>query len=84
MPNLQWNVLMKTDSKALTKGEQFVVAEGRTVCVCYDSHSTERLPADISYRVTQKKRELLKNPTKIEEIHLKKILTETEPLQLAF
>jgi hypothetical protein len=32
--------------------------------------------------VTQKKRELLKNPTKIEEI--KKKLTEIEPLQLAF
>ena len=32
-----------------------------------------------------KKRELLKNPTKIEEIPLpKKILTEIEPLQLAF
>ena len=36
------------------------------------------------YRVTQKKRELLKNPTKIEEIQEKKILTEIEPLQLAF
>ena len=33
----------------------------------------------------KKKRELLKNPTKIEEIQQKKILlTETEPLQLAF
>jgi len=31
-----------------------------------------------------KKRELLKNPTKIEEIQGKKILTEIEPLQLAF
>ena len=31
-----------------------------------------------------KKRELLKNPTKIEEIKEKKILTEIEPLQLAF
>ena len=36
------------------------------------------------YRVTQKKRELLKTPTKIEEIEEKKILTEIEPLQLAF
>ena len=37
------------------------------------------------YRVTQKKRELLKNPTKIEEIKKKKnLLTEIEPLQLAF
>ena len=31
-----------------------------------------------------KKRELSKNPTKIEEIQEKKILAETEPLQLAF
>jgi len=28
--------------------------------------------------------ELLKNPTKIEEIQEKKLLTEIEPLQLAF
>ena len=32
------------------------------------------------YRVTQKKRELLKNPTKIEEIQEKNLLTETETL----
>jgi len=31
-----------------------------------------------------KKRELLKNPTKIEEIQEKKLLTDIEPLQLAF
>jgi hypothetical protein len=31
-----------------------------------------------------KKRELLKNPTKIEEIQEKKSLAEIEPLQLAF
>ena len=31
-----------------------------------------------------KKRELFKNPTKIEEIQEKKLLTEIEPLQLAF
>jgi len=31
-----------------------------------------------------KKRELLKNPTKIEEIQEKKLLTQSEPLQLAF
>ena len=32
-----------------------------------------------------KKRELLKNPTKIEEIQKKKkLLTEIEPLQIAF
>ena len=35
------------------------------------------------YRVTQK-RELLKNPTKMEEIQEKKLLTEIEPLKLAF
>ena len=31
-----------------------------------------------------KKRALLKNPTKIEEIQEKNLLTEIEPLQLAF
>ena len=31
-----------------------------------------------------KKRELLKNPTKIEEIQEKNLLTEIEPLQLTF
>ena len=31
-----------------------------------------------------KKRELLKTPTKIEEIQEKKLLIEIEPLQLAF
>jgi len=36
------------------------------------------------YRVTQKKREILKNPTKIEEIQEKNSLIEIEPLQLAF
>ena len=36
------------------------------------------------YRVTQKKREILKNPTKIEEIQEKKLLTEIETLKLAF
>jgi hypothetical protein len=38
----------------------------------------------VKYRVTQKKRELSKNPTKIEEIQEKKLLTEIELLQLAF
>ena len=33
---------------------------------------------------TKKKRELLKNPTKIEEIQGNNVLTEIEPLQLAF
>jgi len=37
----------------------------------------------LKYRMTQKKRELLKNRTKIEEIK-KKLLTEIETLQLAF
>ena len=32
----------------------------------------------------KKKREILKNPTKIEELQEKKLLTEIEPLQLAF
>ena len=36
------------------------------------------------YRVTQKKRELLKTPTKIEEIQEKKLLTGIDLLQLAF
>jgi hypothetical protein len=31
-----------------------------------------------------KKREILKNPTRIEEIQENKLLTEIEPLQLAF
>jgi len=35
-------------------------------------------------QVTQKKRELLKNPTKIEEIQENNLLIEIEPLQLAF
>jgi hypothetical protein len=35
------------------------------------------------YRETQKW-ELLKNPTKIKEIQQKKLLTDIEPLQLAF
>ena len=41
----------------------------------------------LNVRVIQsdtKKRELLKNPTKFEETQEKKILTEIEPLQLAF
>ena len=39
---------------------------------------------NVMYKVT-KKRELLKNPTKIEEIQEKKnLLTEIEPLQLSF
>jgi len=35
-------------------------------------------------QVDTKKRELLKNPTKIEEIQEKNLLTEIVPLQLAF
>ena len=39
-----------TDSKAVvTRGEQFVVVEGRTVWFWYHSHSNERLPTDVSY-----------------------------------
>jgi len=34
--------------------------------------------------VTQKERELMKNPTKIEEMQNKILLTKTEPLQFAF
>jgi len=36
------------------------------------------------YKVTQKNGNFLINPTKIEEIQEKKLLTEIEPLQLAF
>ena len=38
----------------------------------------------LEYTEWHKKRELLKNPTKIEENQEKKLLTEIEPLQLAF
>jgi hypothetical protein len=38
----------------------------------------------IVQRKKKKKWELLKNPTKIEEIQEKNLLTEIEPLQLAF
>jgi len=41
-------------------------------------------PVLLSNTGDTKKRELLKNPTKIEEIQKKKILTEIETLQLAF
>ena len=34
--------------------------------------------------MTQKKRKILKNPTKIEEIQEKNLLTEIEPIQVAF
>jgi len=37
-----------------------------------------------AYTGDTKKRELLKNPIKIEEIQEKNVLTEIEPLQLAF
>ena len=48
-------------------------------------HQSARYSSTCStYRVTQKKRELLKNPTKIEEIQEKDLVTEIEPLQLAF
>jgi len=37
----------------------------------------------LSYTGCHKKKELLKNPQKIEEIQEKNLLIETEPLQLA-
>ena len=45
---------------------------------CFELHAGSILQGDT------KKRELLKNPTKIEEIQEKHLLTEIEPLQLAF
>ena len=45
---------------------------------------TANLVIGLGIQGDTKKRELLKNPTKIEEIQEKKILTEIEPLQLAF
>jgi len=48
------------------------------------------IPKGVNYYVIfiiqsdTKKLELLKNPTKIEEIQEKKLLTEIEPLQFAF
>ena len=59
----------------------------------YMQPPSKRLPHIIIINVLQsvfyhtgdtKKRELLKNPTKIEEIQEKNLLTEIEPLQLAF
>jgi len=38
----------------------------------------------IKYTEWHKKRELLRNPTKIEEIQEKNLLTDIEPLHLAF
>ena len=38
----------------------------------------------LKYRVAQKNVNFLENPTKIEEIQGKNLLTEIEPLQLAF
>ena len=50
------------------------------------SHSPSSLSMMMRLKVQDdtKKWELLKNPTKIEEIQKKKLLTEIEPLQLAF
>ena len=47
---------------------QFIYIDGQSVIIQGDT----------------KKRELLKNPTKIEEIQEKNLLTEIEPLQLTF
>ena len=44
----------------------------------------ERVRMSAKTQGDTKKRELLKNATKIEEIQEKKILTEIEPLQLPF
>ena len=54
-------------------------SEGNII-LCF---SATFLKSTSKYRVTQK-RELLKNPIKIEEIQEKNLLTEIEPLQLAF
>jgi len=47
-------------------------------CRFYCKRSRKEIQGDT------KKRELLKNPTKIEEIQEKKLLTDIEPLKLAF
>ena len=52
----------------------------------YEMEETNSLTAMMHSENTEwrKKREHLKNPTKIEEIKEKNLLTEIEPLQLAF
>ena len=65
---------------------QIITTRGIRTIVLYKLHKflkAKRAEDMELYRVTQKKRELLKPPTKIEEIQKKK-LTEIEPLQLVF
>ena len=52
-------------------------------CLCRTVWLTIQMTVSVVQDDT-KKREILKNPTKIEEIQAKKLLTEIEPLQLAF
>ena len=58
----------------------------RSVCVGFLVHKVTQGQILLRMLVQgdTKKRELLKNPTKTEEIQEKKLLTEIEPLQLAF
>ena len=58
--------------------------ESVTPVIAYEQHNIY-IYIYIYIQSDTKKRELLKNPTKIEEIQgKKKLLTEIEPLQLAF
>ena len=68
-----------------TKGSTFFTL--RSADVQMPESSPKQVSPVIGPRIIQadtKKRELLKNPTKIEEIQEKTLLTEIEPLQLAF
>ena len=62
--------------------QTFTNVSQHEVCRAYSSHvrssHTRFVQGDT------KKRELLENPTKIEEIQEKKLLTEIEPLKLVF
>ena len=59
------------------------VAPKKSLVVC-KSHNYISFVATCDVEGDTKNRELLKNPTKIEEIQEKNLLTEIEPLQLAF
>jgi hypothetical protein len=50
----------------------------------YTSLNTIHVLPKVNIQGDTKKRELLKNPTEIVEIQKKNLLTEIEPLQLAF
>ena len=54
------------------------------VLQCWYNHLSAPIALTVYVQGDTKKRELLKNPTKIEEIQKKNLLTEIEPLQLAF